>query len=103
MKKDLSIKVFQAKIKYEDGSEQIEQFDVDQYRKVLSIFITPVITSNGLTLDGKRVKSVELYKPSLEEMEPCPITEKRCIRPDGDCRSCFLANELLKDVLGDNK
>jgi hypothetical protein len=102
MKKDLQIKVFQVRIMYCDGSEQIEQFDVEHYRKVMSIFVTPVITSNGLILDGTRVSSVELYKPSLYEMESCPITEKKCIRPDGDCRSCFLANELMKDVFGDN-
>lgn len=98
MKKGLDIKVFQAKIKYEDGTEQIEQFDVKHYRKVMSLYITPVITSNGLILDGKSVKSVELYKPSLAEMEPCPAMDKKCIRPDGDCRNCFVSNELMKSM-----
>lgn len=103
MKKNLDIKVFHIKIRYSDGTEQIKQFDVENYRKVMSIFVTPLITSNGLILDGKEVKSAELYKPTLDEMEPCPIIEKKCIRPDGDCRNCFLANELMKDVLGDDK
>lgn len=98
---DYEVKVFHIKVKYDDGTEEVQQFDIDKYRKVMALFVTPLIKSNGFVLNGKLVKSIELYKPEPEDLEFCPVLDKKCIRPDGDCQLCFVANELMKDVFGD--
>lgn len=67
MKKDIDIKVFQVKVKFEDGTEYIEQFDIEHYIKVVSIYVTPIITSSSLILNGKRVKSVSYINRPLKK------------------------------------
>lgn len=101
-KHNRKVTVFHVRVKYVDGTEEIEQFDIDKYRKVMALFVTPFIKRSGFIMNGKEVYSIQLYKPNPDELMPCPILTKKCIRPDGGCENCFVANEIIKDLFSNN-